>query len=411
MPHRFHFPVGLLPVLCALALPILLTVGCSHKSPDIAGRWDATIVAGGAPVPFRLDLESSGHDATGYFFDGDRKIPSTSGRLEGDRIHLHFDIYNADLDATVDGGTLRGNYVVHRSHKEIGRPVTATRFHAESAANSAAPNIAGDWELRSTKGDASIAWKMVIQQDGPALRGAILRLDGDTGSLTGAFHDGSFTLSHFSGARPTLLEGSLASDGTLQLMLDRKDPIAGVRSNDAKAKSLKAEPDPFHTTSVKDPQDPLRFSGVDADGKTVTASDPRFHNKALIVSIGGTWCPNCMDEAPFLVDLYKKYHAQGLEIVGLNFESGDSAYDVPRVRSFEKRYAIPYPIVIAGSTDQAKDKLAQLVNFSAFPTTIFVGRDGRVKGIHDGFASVATGVEHEKLKEETEKIVQNLLAS
>ena len=35
----------------------------------------------------------------------------------------------------------------------------------------------------------------------------------------------------------------------------------------------------------------------------------------LIVSISGSWCPNCHDEAPFLADLYRRYQAKGLEIV------------------------------------------------------------------------------------------------
>ena len=35
----------------------------------------------------------------------------------------------------------------------------------------------------------------------------------------------------------------------------------------------------------------------------------------VIVSIGGSWCPNCHDEAPLLGDLYRKYKSQGLEIV------------------------------------------------------------------------------------------------
>ena len=41
----------------------------------------------------------------------------------------------------------------------------------------------------------------------------------------------------------------------------------------------------------------------------------------MILAIGGSWCPNCHDEAPFLSELYKDYHARGLEIVGLMFEN------------------------------------------------------------------------------------------
>jgi len=53
------------------------------------------------------------------------------------------------------------------------------------------------------------------------------------------------------------------------------------------------------------------------------------------VTVGGSWCPNCHDEAPFLVELYKEFHARGLEIVGLFFENDpDLSVVRPRVLSF-----------------------------------------------------------------------------
>ena len=386
-----------------------LLLRCGRQTADINGTWNATIVSGGAPIPFRLDLASDGHQARGFFFDGDRKIPSTSGKLDGNQLHLHFDLYNSDLDALIDHDTLRGNYVVQKRKKEPSRPITAKRATEPNSTTGPSANIAGDWELRARNGDPAVAGKMVVQQNGSDIHAAVLRLDGDTGALTGNFRNNQLVISHFSGARPALFEGSLQPDGTLALLLDRKTPMIGIRATDANAQKLSAKPDPFHATTVKDPDEPFHFSAPDADGHTISASDPQFHGKPFIVSIGGTWCPNCMDEAPFLVELYNQYHAQGLEIVGLNFESGDMPYDRARVKSFVARYGIPYPVLIAGATDKAASELPQLVNFSAFPTTIFVGRDGRVKGIHDGFASVATGQEHVKLKLETDAFVQRLL--
>ena len=45
-----------------------------------------------------------------------------------------------------------------------------------------------------------------MRQSGAEVSAAILRIDGDTGTLTGAYRDGKFALSHFSGARPLRLE-------------------------------------------------------------------------------------------------------------------------------------------------------------------------------------------------------------
>ena len=403
------------PFATSLLLPVsilaLAMVSCNRKPIDITGVWNATIISNGVPIPFKLQLSSQGEQAGGAFFDGDRQIPSDSGSVNGDRLHLHFDTYNADLDATLRNGVLEGNYIVHKAKKDLIRPVTAERWKEAPAHATTGPSgdLAGNWELRGMDGKDPVAWRMVVRQDGSNVTGAILRLDGDTGALTGTFHNGKLSISHFSGARPSLLEGTLKADGTLDLLVDRKVKLTGVREAEAAVRGLAPEPDAFHTTTVKDPDDPLQFSAPDLNGQVVSAADQRFRGKALIVSIGGSWCPNCMDEAPFLIDLYRKYHSRGLEIVGLNFESGDTGYDRKRVRSFVDRYGIPYPVLIAGTTEQVSAALPQLVHFSAFPTTIFVGRDGKVKGVHDGFASVATGLEHDKLKQETDAMVERLL--
>ena len=57
--------------------------------------------------------------------------------------------------------------------------------------------------MDSKKGER--AWRLIVSQTGAEVSAAILRVDGDTGMLTGRFQaDGTFLLSHFSGARPAL---------------------------------------------------------------------------------------------------------------------------------------------------------------------------------------------------------------
>jgi hypothetical protein len=66
-------------------------------------------------------------------------------------------------------------------------------------------------------------------------------------------------------------------------------------------------------------------------------------------------------------------------------------------------------MLLAGTTDDAAQKLDQLANFNAFPTTIYIGRDGLVKNIHAGFEGRATGDRFTKLKSETESAIKELL--
>jgi hypothetical protein len=68
-------------------------------------------------------------------------------------------------------------------------------------------------------------------------------------------------------------------------------------------------------------------------------------------------------------------------------------------------------MLLGGSTenDDIARKLPQLENFGAYPTTIFIGRDGLVKKIHAGFDGPATGERHTRLKAEFEETVKELL--
>jgi thiol-disulfide isomerase/thioredoxin len=166
-------------------------------------------------------------------------------------------------------------------------------------------------------------------------------------------------------------------------------------------------------TGLKDPAVKLEFTFPDVDRQAVSFSDTRFQGKVVIVALAGSWCPNCHDEAEFLVELYRRYRAQGLEIVSLMFEHfGDFAQASDATRRFRKDAGIDYPTLIAGISDkdEAAKALPQLTGVFAFPTTIFVDRSGVVRKIHAGFSGPATGLHYEELKQEFTAMVETLLA-
>jgi hypothetical protein len=56
------------------------------------------------------------------------------------------------------------------------------------------------------------------------------------------------------------------------------------------------------------------------------------------------------------------------------------------------------------------EKVPQAVNLNTWPATLFIGRDGRVKLIHSGFAAPASGEFNEELKQEFTSTIESLLA-
>jgi thiol-disulfide isomerase/thioredoxin len=389
-------------------LGVLLTPSLG-SAQSLSGMWDATVVVPAlknAPVPFRFEITQQGSNVKGSFFNGDLKVTSSSGRFKDGQLVLMYPEYGTRVEAAFKDGRLEGQYI---RPTNVPYPFQATRFSPPPVTTRGVPPIAGLWTvpLKSAKGEA--AWRLIVRQSGPEVAAVILRVDGDTGTLTGVYRDGKFVLSHFSGARPALLELT-PKNGTLEVIEDRHEPLTAVRSEEARAKGLPEPADPSRFTSVKDPGEPFRFSFPDLEGKTVSNTDAQFRGKVVIVSIGGSWCPNCHDEAPFLADLYRKYHSKGLEIVLLSFEEGDQLTNPTRLRAFIKRYGIHYTVLLAGPPSQLQEKIPQAVNLNSFPTTFFVGRDGTVRGVHAGFAGLATGRFHTELKKDVTARVQRLLA-
>jgi thiol-disulfide isomerase/thioredoxin len=399
-----------MPLLFVAALLALAALPARVEAQSISGLWDASVVVnGGIEIPFRFEIAGSGTAIKGSFFNGDEKVTSTTGSFENGALTLSFDEYGTKVEATLKDGRLEGQY--SRGTRGAPYPFQAKRFAPAAVGDAPIPPIAGLWNIqvgKSSKGEA--AWQLIVRQSGAEVSAAILRVDGDTGTLTGNYRDGTFVLSHFSGARPLRLELTPASDGTLSVVQNKDNPFTAVRADQARAKGLPQPSDPSRFTSVKDPTEPFRFSFPDLNGRVVSNTDEKFRGKVVVVSISGSWCPNCHDEAPFLGELYKKYRSRGLEIVSLSFEEEAQLKNPVRLRAFMKRYGIEYTVLIPGEPKELAERVPQGVNLSSFPTTFFIGRDGRVRAVHAGFPGKASGEFHTQAKEESTATVERLLA-
>ena len=395
---------------------LALVAPAGAQSP--AGLWDATVTVPTGPaanpvavdIPFRFEIACDNAACAapkGSFFNGDDKVTSTSGQFANGALVLSFDEYGSKVEASFKDGRLEGQY--SRGTRGAPYPLKAERFKAIEL-DTNIPSIAGLWniQVKSSKGES--AWQLIVRQSNAEASAAILRIDGDTGTLTGAYRNGKFVLSHFSGARPLRLELTPAADGTLTVVQNKENPLTAYRADQALAKGLPQPSDPSRFTSVKDPSEPFRFSFPDLEGRTVANTDPRFQGKVVIVSISGSWCPNCHDETPFLVELYKKFKARGLEIVALSFEEEAQLKNPVLLRAFNKRYGVDYTVLLAGEQKDLNVKVPQGVNLNSFPTTFFLGRDGRVRSAHAGFPSKASGKFHTEAKDEITALVERLLA-
>jgi len=425
----------------------------ASAAESIDGRWDATLDNHGIKIPFRLEISGSGPTLKGTFFEGFKPYDgTTSATFRDGKLVLNIEHYLTTITATVNNNQLVGDVVTISRGGNANYGFEATR-HVETATTRVdAPSIAGSWiiPLDSPSAKGERAFRFIVQQHGAEVAASILRVDGDTGSYSGSYKDGKWVLSHFDGSRPGVIEVSLASDGSLQINQNglRTRPAASQNSGDASSSQTTAsastassnqyaeppggsrnaskliayradvarakglpEPDDYdaHTT-VRDPKEKFTFNFPDENGKLVSNDDPRFKGKVVLAIVTGTWCPNCHDEAQYLVQLDKKYRDKGLAIVALDFEEPEQQGSLARERAFVKKYGVEYTYLIAGAPSDMWEKVPQAVNLNTWPATIFVGKDGLVKGIHSGFASPASGEFNRRLQDEFTTKIEQLLA-
>ena len=394
-----------------MAILLGVTLGLTGMSAaTVTGRWDATVTIRGVAIPFRLEFSGEGKRFSGSLFNGEIPITPASAQLENGAVTLRFDQLPMTLTGALKDGKLEGR-IEGKSVDRGGSTFEAVRHIEAPAHEEATPKIGGIWEIAHQTAKGEKAWRLVVRQSGAEVSAAILRVDGDTGSLTGRWQDGKFVLSHFDGTRPALMEITPEPDGSLTVdqKLGREGKLTAYRIEEARAKGV-PEPEDFSShTKVKDPSEPFRFRFADADGKVWSNEDAKFKEKVLVVNITGTWCPNCHDEAPYLEQLYKKYRDRGLEIVALDFEEPEQQAELSRARAFVKKYGIEYTYLIAGAPGELQDKVTQLVNLNTWPATIFIGRDGLIKGVHAGFAGPASGDFYRDLDREYTSTIERLL--
>ena len=275
-------------------------------------------------------------------------------------------------------------------------------------------NISGRWAVNFVSNDKNeTAAVAEFKQVGTKLTGTFLTRTGDYRYLEGVVNGDSLLLSTFDGSHAYLFSAKILSSR----QLEQGHYYAGARSHQlwsAKKDSTAHIPENASAVYLRPGEERLHFSFPDLTGKKVSISDSRFKNKVVVVQIMGSWCPNCMDETKFLSDYYLKNRERGVEMIALAYEYSE---DVERSRKslskFKERLNVQYPMLITGARTsdslRTEKTLPEITPIKMFPTTIFIGKDGRVRKIHTGFNGPGTGEHYILFKKEFNQIVDSLL--
>ncbi len=133
------------------------------------------------------------------------------------------------------------------------------------------------------------------------------------------------------------------------------------------------------------------ISATSADGKPAHLADLR--GKAVWLDFWASWCGPCRQSFPWLNAMHDKYAPSGLAIVAVNVDKKRADAD-----KFLAQLPARFPLAFdpEGATPTA-------YAIRAMPTSVLIGRDGRVVAVHNGFrnedrdaleAGIASSLEH-----------------
>jgi peroxiredoxin len=403
-------------LFAALALAAMVA-GCGGRSRELQpGSYRAVLELPGGELPFGLDVaqEEAGFVLT--VINGEERVRVTEVSVVDGQLTATMPGFTNTLTARITGRKLKGEMALLRSggDRQV-LPFAAElgptwRFFEQPLTDNA--DVSGRWAVTFTS-DAGQTSAGVAEftQSFEQVNGTILTPTGDHRFLAGEVHGDELRLSRFDGASAYLYHAKI--DENDRLVGEYWSGMTGHQRFTAE-RNVDATLDTSGVaTGMKDPSEKLEFSFPDLDGRRISLSDPQFAGKVVIVTLSGSWCPNCHDEAAFLAALYRECHAQGLEVVSLMFEHfGDFEQAAAATRRFRDKFGIEYATLIAGTSDRddAAKALPQLNGVFAYPTTIWVDRSGRVRKIHAGFAGPATGWHHDELVTEFTAFTRELLA-
>jgi peroxiredoxin len=370
-----------------------------------------------AEIIFTAELVQKNNKPLLYIRNAAEKLVVDDITVKGDSVFIDMPFFESWFKLKLNKDfSLTGKWIKGTSNKNLELPVVFTYGTKERFAVAEKPiaAITGRWQVTFTRPNGTERPAIAeFQQTNNYLTGTFLTPSGDYRFLEGVVNGSAIQLSCFDGSHAYLFTAQISNNeivnGNFYSSASNVEKWRAVKNNNA------ALPDTVQRTALKPGETTLNFTFKDVNGKPVSINDAKYQNKVVVIQIMGSWCPNCMDESKFLSQFYRQYKTKGVEVLALAYEySLDEKRSKTSIQKFIKRFNIQYPVLLAPATvsdEQKTEKtLPQLTPIKFFPTTIFIGKDGKVNKVHSGFYGPGTGAFYDQFKTDFYRTIQSLLA-
>jgi thiol-disulfide isomerase/thioredoxin len=378
------------------------------------GEWTASLQLNKQDyLPFKLSIEKIKSKTNFYIHNAEEVIKLSEYRIHQDTIIVDFPTFNSSLHFHIKNKKQIVGYWYNKNKLiKVKVPFKAdfgyiNRFKSINKENPT--NVNGNWKVifdyETTSPEYSVG---VFKQSNTNLTGTFLTETGDYRYLEGNQNKDSLFLSCFDGSHAFLFKALVKNDSLKGVFLSGLTGVTTwIGSKDENFQLRNAD-----SLTVIVNKEKFHFELKDLTGKPYYFPNKQTENKVVIIQIMGTWCPNCMDETRYYKELYEKYHSQGLEIISIGYEVGETFEDFSKkIKTLQERLDLKFTFLVGGSAKKslASEQFSMLNEVISFPTSIYIGKDGVVKRVHTGFNGPGTGSYYTEYIEKTNKLIEEML--
>lgn len=123
------------------------------------------------------------------------------------------------------------------------------------------------------------------------------------------------------------------------------------------------------------------FQLAELNGQAVSLGD--LQGSPVLLNFWASWCGYCLEEMPYLQQIYKKWQVMGLVLLAINI--GESSSEV---EAFMQSQGLSLPVLL-----DSEGKVATQYGIEAIPATFFIDSGGIVQEVKVGAFQSAAEIE------------------
>lgn len=369
------------------------------KHEDVrATAWLAIMHTDHGDVPFRFTRTND----TFTIVNGEERIVLEKSAVQNDTAWFTFPHYGGTISfVQQDAVHITGQW--HRDCGTIRLPFTAQPASRAKVAHN--PSAFFEVVFRPKEPNS---WNAVgqFQLGDEYAGGTFLTPTGDYRYLEGLTTRDGFWLTKFDGRYLYLFDASFSGDSILGTFMSTNNPpmtwVGRPKTNGSELGAIKQSP-------LVENQ-PMQFSASRWNGEEVEFNEEYFKDKVTIVTLFGSWCPNCHDELRFLTELRFE---NAFEVIPVAFEyDTELAVCEAKIKRLFQNFNIPFASYYGGPAQKsfATERFPMIQSVDAYPTTMFIDKKGRLRYATSGFTGPGTAELYQQYTSGIAAIVAELTA-